>query len=203
MEENTYNNEFVFSLYQEDVLLGSKCIDSGMFHPLTRKNIDIREVLPYSIVRFQKVLSKDDYEYETEYSLGNGKSINFLGFVNREINKYNKNIRHTFKYRPKIAKHYIDDKIISGVECKIGLYINENPIVERIFHVNNFNPIVRYSTDVLDVLNDVFEDIIECIKKSDERNMWDDYDLINKRGLTINQIRDLPIRKRQNMLKYL
>jgi hypothetical protein len=41
------------------------------------------------------------------------------------------------------------------------------------------------------------------IKRNDVRNMWDDYDLINYRGLSINQIRELHPAKRNEMLRRL
>ena len=92
-------------------------------------------------------------------------------------------------------------KVIKGVECKIGLYINDNPIVERIFFVDGFNPIAKFSTDVVEEVVDTADRIFEHIKKSDIQNMWDDYDLINVRGLSINQIRELSHGKRAHLLR--
>ena len=50
---------------------------------------------------------------------------------------------------------------------------------------------------------DIAENIEAKIKKNDVRNMWDDYDLINYRGLSINQIRELHPAKRAEMLRRL
>ena len=89
------------------------------------------------------------------------------------------------------------------MECKIGFYINENPIVERIFYVDGFNPIARYSLDIVDAVREITREIRAKILASDEKNMWDDYDLINHRGMSINQIRELSTAKREELLRKL
>lgn len=188
------NNQFKFTLKQSDLLLYEKIFDADVFNPFTRYSIDIREVLPQSITKLQKILSKKRYDVTlNEYDL--------FHFYKNQLAMYPKDVRNDLEYKPKVSKHQIDDKVIKGVECKIGLYINDNPIVERIFFVDGYNPVARFSSDLLNVFQEISNDIFKSIKKADKRNMWDDYDLINYKGLSINQIRDLPLNKRKGMLR--
>lgn len=193
------NNQFRFSLYQEEVLLGEKVFDADIFNPFTRYSIDVRAILPQTITRLQKLLSRK--KYDVVFDVGGDKEYNLLQIARNIINSYPDKVRRSMIYNPKPAKHYIDDKIIRGVECKIGLYINNNPIVERMFYVDGFNPVVRYSVDVIDEVVWTTELILEHIKKVDIKNTWDDYDLINKRGLSITQIRELSSDKRAYLIR--
>lgn len=194
MNEKFYSNQFRFSLYQENVLLGEKAFSADVFNPFTRYSIDIRSLLPQAITKFQKVLSKKSYDvFANEYDL--------FGYQKRFLEKFPYEQRNLLRYNPKIARHQIDDKVIKGVECKIALYINDNPIVVRMFYVDGFNPIARYSIDVTDEVIDVADQIFELIKGDDIKNMWDDYDLINVKGFSINQIRELSLGRRTHLLK--
>lgn len=197
MSEN--NNQFRFSLYQEDILLCEKMFDADMFNPFTRYSVDIRSLLPQAITRFQRVLSKN--KYDVDFPMGGDGVHNLFDYYRKSA--YDKQIGEFFKYSPKVKEYDIDGKLIKGVECKLGFYINENPIVERIFYVDGFNPVSRFSVDVTYEVLSVGEMIIENIKNQDVRNMWDDYDLINKRGLSINQIRELHPHRRADMLRKL
>ena len=194
MNDRNYSNQFRFALYQEEVLLGEKMFDADVFNPFTRYSIDIRELLPQAITRFQKVLSKKKYDTQLhEYDL--------FAEQKKFLEQFPYEIRNALRYNPKPVRHEIEDKVIKGVECKIGLYINENPIVERIFYVDGFNSVARFSTDVLETVIYTADQIEEFIKKNDINNMWDDYDLINIKGLSINQIRELSPNKRAYLLR--
>ena len=199
MDENNHIKQFRFALYQEDVLLGEKIFDAEVFNPFTRHQIDIRNILPRAITKFQKLLSKK--RYDTEIEVGNGKSYELFRYVKELVDSYPSEYRRGMIYNPKTVKNYIEDKVIRGVECKIGLYIDENTIVERTFYVDGFNSIVRYSIDVIDGVVEVADQIKDQIKRVDMKNMWDDYDLINKRGLSIQQIRELSTNKRAYLLR--
>ena len=194
MSERNHNNEFRFSLYQEDVVLCEKVFDADVFNPFTRYSIDIRDILPQAITTLQKMLSKKRYEIQL-------CGYDLLRYNNRMIDLYPKEWHGGMRYNPKSVRHEIEDKVIKGVECKIGLYINDNPIVERIFYVDGFNPVARYSVDVMETVVDIVDTIERQIKRVDIKNMWDDYDLINKKGLTINQIRELPAKQRAYLLR--
>ena len=106
-------------------------------------------------------------------------------------------------YNPTPITQQIDDKIIHGVEFKFGLYINNNPIVERIFYVDSFNPISRWSVDIVETFVEITDSIVERIKKNDIKNIWDDYDLINRKGLTFLHVRELSLADRERLLNSL
>ena len=194
MIEKKYSKQFRFSLFQGDVLLAEKAFSADVFNPFTRNSIDIRELLPQAITKFQKILSKKQYHVHiNEYDL--------FGYQKSYLEKFPYEQRNLMRYDPKPVRHQIEDKLIKGVECKIELFINENPIVLRTFFVDGFNPIARYSVDVTDEVIEVADQIFELIRRNDIKNMWDDYDLINYKGLSITQIRELSPGKRAYLLR--
>ncbi len=71
--------------------------------------------------------------------------------------------------------------------------------MERVFYVDGFNPVARWSMDLIDVVCEVADGIFNQIRKNDIKNMWDDFDLISKKGMSINQIRELSPRKGRNI----
>lgn len=216
MNSSRNNNQFTFSLYQgnvdfniepenvetvfnEEVLLVEKVFDADVFNPFTRYSIDIRDILPHSITKLQKLLSKRNYD--TSLDVGNDVSIDFKTYNNALIKSYRNDWKKGLWYSPKSQRQVIDGKVIKGVPCRLGLYINDNPIVERIFYVDNFNPVVRYSMDVVYAVIDIVDEIFMQIRDSDVKNMWDDYDLINKKGYNINQIREMSHSKRAYLIR--
>jgi len=219
--ERVYNNVFRFTLhqgevvdgnFQPEVLLCEAMFDADNFNPFTRYSIDVRDILPRAITRIQKTLSRRSYDVvaqvgRVDLSDGSEDAVmheyDLYGYQQKMINSYPREWRNGMRYNPKAIVQKIEHKTIRGVPCKIGLYINENPIVEREFFVDGFNPVAKQSLDVKEVVTDIAELIEEKIKKNDIRNMWDDYDLINYRGLSINQIRELHPAKRAEMLRRL
>ena len=204
MNENEFSNLFKFSLTQGDVLLCEVMFDANKFNPFTRYSIDIRDILPCAITKLQKVLSRRSYEVIFDVGLDSDfeeKSYNLLKYHQMMISKYPEEFRNIMRYSPIPVVRKFKDKTIRGVECKIGLYINNNPIVERQFYVDGFNSVARHSLDVMYTVSDIMEIIRNKIKRNDIKNMWDDYDLINMKGLSITQIRELSIGKRQFLLR--
>lgn len=207
MNEKEHNNMFRFSLHQGDVLLCEKMFDADKFNPFTRYSIDVRDILPRAISRIQKTLSKRNYDVIADVGItdvgSEEVSYDLFRYRQKVINSYPKEWRKGMYYSPEIIIQHIENKTIRGVPCKLGLYINENPIVEREFFVDGFNPVARMSLDILYVVTEIADNIFNKIKKNDIKNMWDDYDLINYRGLSINQIRELHPAKRGEMLRRL
>jgi hypothetical protein len=194
------NNKFRFSLYQEDVLLCEEMFDADQFNPLTRYSIDIRDILPRAITKLQKVLSKKNYDTAVS------DELDLYQYNQKMINAYPYEQRYAMKYNPKSITYQVvdsngDNKTIKGVECKIGFYINEKPIVERVFYVDGFNPVSRLSLDVVEVVDEIIDQIFSKIKSSDLKNIWDDYDLINVGGYSINEIRDFTYSRRNDILR--
>jgi hypothetical protein len=210
MSEKEYNNVFRFSLHQGNVLLCEKVFDADKFNPFTRYSIDIRDILPRAITKLQKTLSKRSYDVVAEIgrldmSVPESENAIYDLYAYRQdmINLYPQQYRNEMRYNPAPVVQQIEEKTIRGVECKIGFYINDNPIVERLFYVDGFNPVARWSLDLTNAVVEITDTIFEKIKRSDIKNMWDDYDLINYRGLSINQIRELSTSKREEMLRKL
>jgi len=200
-KKEEHGNIFRFSLHQGETLLCESMFDADKFNPFTRYSIDVRDILPRAITRIQKTLSRRSYDVVAE--VGEGKSIDLFAYRQGMINSYLEQYRTEMHYNPESITQQIEEKTIRGVPCKIGLYINQNPIVEREFYVDGFNPIALVSVDIVEVVTDIAELMETKIKKNDIRNMWDDYDLINYRGLSINQIRELHPAKRAEMLRRL
>jgi len=210
MNEKEHSNEFKFSLFQENILLCEKAFNADQFNPFTRYSIDIRDILPRAITRLQKTLSKRNYDVIAEVgrldmSIPDSENYEYdlYGYHQEMISRYSMEYRNSMRYNPTPIIQQIEEKTIKGVECKIGFYINNNPIVERLFYVDGFNPVARWSLDLTDAVTDIADAIYSKIKKCDIKNMWDDYDLINYRGLSINQIRELSSSKREEMLRKL
>lgn len=208
MNDKDYNNTFRFVLRQGNLLLCEKIFDADKFNPLTRYSIDIRDILPRAITKLQKTLSKK--RYDTMFEVGRintdiKDSENYFydlyHYTQNIIDSYPIEIKNNLRYNPLVITQQIEDKTIKGVECKIGFYINTYPIVERVFYVDGYNPICRWSVDVVDAVVEITDAIFDKIKDTDIKNMWDDYDLINVRGLSINQIRELSFSKRCEMLR--
>jgi len=208
MNDKDYNNTFKFVLRQGNLLLCEKIFDADKFNPFTRYSIDIRDILPRAITKLQKILSKKKYDILFEVgridtSIKNSANhyYDLYHHTQNIIDSYPQQIKNNLRYNPQTIIQQIDDKTIKGVECKIGFYINENPIVERVFYVDGYNPVSRWSVDVVNSVVEITDVISDKIKESDIKNMWDDYDLINIRGLSINQIRELSFSKRCEMLR--
>lgn len=190
MADLDHNKTFRFSLHQEDILLYEKGFDANQISPHTRNFIDIRSSLYDAIKKMQKLLSQSLYV--------NGS--NYYDYMKNIINSYPKDIKELMKYDPKEKIKLVDDREFKGVECRFSLSINDNLIVERYFYVENFNPVVRWSRDLVETMNKLVDDIFQDIVKKDCFNIWDDYDIIKRTGMTIIQVREMPLRERKRWL---
>jgi hypothetical protein len=166
-------------------------------------------VLPRVITKLQKTLSRRSY---ITFKLKNdsdapelelNREYDYYGYRQKMVSAYPKEKREGMYYNPQPIVQQIEEKTIRGVECKIGFYINNKPIVERMFYVDGFNPIARWSVELIDEVCDTANIIKNKILHTDVKNMWDDYDLINIKGLSITQIRELSPSKREEMLRRL
>ena len=195
MIEKDYNNEFRFTLTQGDVKLCERVFDADEYNPFTRYTVDIRDILPKIIKTLQKTLSKKSYETKFD------ENLDLFQYNQKMINTYNVKDRQYMRYNPLTITQKIEDRVIKGVECKIGLYINDKTIVERFFYVNEFNPVCRWSFDIVNVIDMVVNGFIkDKLVTADRKNIWDDSDLINKLGFTINQIREFSVGERYGHL---
>ena len=209
MSEKVYENVFRFSLYQGNNVICEKVFTADKFNPVSRYSVDIREIIPSIVTRLQRTLSQKFYETTFYHDKRDDDGLlyseilyDFIGYKQNLINQMKAKYPETvFEKIPQSVKQVISDKIIEGVECKFGLYINDNPIVERLFYVNGYNPIAKSSIDLVYVIEDICDKIFEYLKKIDVKHMWDDYDLINKYSMSIYQIRELPKNKREDLIR--
>ncbi|MBW2998845.1 hypothetical protein KY321_04870 [Candidatus Woesearchaeota archaeon] len=186
-------NYFKFVLYQGDTVINTRIFDADNFNPLTRYSVDIRNLIPSINQRLQKTLS--------------GKNLSY-GDSNYDYIRHYKDCRDAFGKtptdntleKPPYKVQIINERQIKGVECRFGLYINNNPIVERDFYVDGYNPATRFSTELTSVIKNICEDIFHNIKSNDIKNMWDDYYLIRNYGLSSQQLRDLSFKRRKEMV---
>jgi hypothetical protein len=198
MTEKEHENIFKFSIYQGKNALSERIFSADTFNPVIRYSVDIRPIISEIIQRLQVTLSRRNLNFN---------KIDEEAHVPYDFIKEYKNVCESFNLKPvKLKKPYyhvkeINGKTIKGTECKFGLYMNNNPIVERDFYVDQYNPAVRFSYEIIEVTRDIVKDIVDFLKQTDTNHMWDDYGLIHTYGIYINQIRELSNRKREELLK--
>jgi len=198
MSEKIHENIFKFGLYQGTQPIVEKIFSADIYNPVIRYSVDIRDMIPIIISKLQKTLSRRNIQFI--YDIGNGKSYDLLSLYKKTLDIKVEGYENKLS-KPIVVNQFINKKTITGVECKFGLYINENPIVERNFYVDNYNPASRFSTDIIEVVNEIVDDINLSLKTSDVNHMWADYDLIKVYGIYIHQIRELPRALREEMIK--
>lgn len=193
MQENleTKNNNFKFVIEQNGSVVTERIFSADVFNPIIRYSVDIRDIIPSITQKLQEIMSSNDLTYQTHgYDLVENYE-NLVDYYNVSENKL---------VVPKYVKYTHKNKKIRGVECKFGLYMNNNPIVERKVYVDNYNPKSRFSQEIVDFTNEVVDEIHNSLKTLDEEQMWGDYILINTFGLFQNQIRELSKEKRKEMI---
>ena len=103
-------NVFRFSLYQENILFCEKMFDADQFNPFTRYSINIKKMLPATITKFQKVLSKR--KYDVVIDVGENKEYDLLNEYKSKLNLYPKDVKDSLKYSP-------ETKVSTGAELRI------------------------------------------------------------------------------------
>lgn len=186
-------NEFKFTLTQGDVKLFERTFDGNQFSLHTRSYIDIRKILPSSINQLQKVLSKNGYNTKisvdsdsttADGKLIKGKYYNLFGEYIKNIDSFPISLRKELEYNPEPVSFKVnantsrgtESMTIRGVECKIVLYRNDIPIVERLFYVDRFNPVARWSLDLTNTCDYIVDDIFNIITRIDSAYLWSEYD---------------------------
>jgi hypothetical protein len=202
MENKEHENMFKFGLYQDDETIIETLFSADVFNPVVRYSVDIREDIFSIIVRLQKALSRRNISHKIDFGQ---TSYDFL-----EYYKNLTEIEHTklngkpFNEKLKLKKRSnqtVNGKTYTGIQFKFGLYINNNPIVERDFYVEGYNPSSRFSIELSETVDDIAQEINLKLKNQDISHMWDDYDLIYAYGLHINQIREFSNKRRDMMLE--
>lgn len=195
-EEKRVENNFKFGLYLRGEKIYERIFSADIYNPVVRYSVDIRENIPSIISSIQEVLQSKNLTFKNQINNANTK----------EYYKHICNINKMHPIKLFVPQPYKDkDETKSkfqgkGTEFKFGVYINTNPIVERNFWVDDYNPESRFSNELTETLNDVVAYLKSYLKKSDVNHMWNDYDLINIYELTIQKVRDLSKEKRAEYL---
>jgi hypothetical protein len=194
---NRSDNNFKFSVYVNNDVIAERIFSADYFNPVVRYSVDIRDQIPTIVSGLEKALSTSPESINTNlmgYDLYSSyKTI--LDGVQETKFVYDGKLS-----KPRSVKRTFGKKTVRGVECKFGLYINENTIVERNFYVEDYNPAARFSPEINEIVTDVCQYIHNYLKDKDVNNIWEDYDLINTYGFYINQIRELSRGKRSELL---
>lgn len=195
-ENKNYETEFNFKVFQGENLLIESIFPTSAtnFHPLTRNFVDIREQIPNISNRLHKVLSlhDDDLVFE-DYD------VNLKARYINTFKLFNNNFKNSILAEQIEGTFTFKDNVFNGVPCRFGLYINDNPIVERDFYVKNYNPNVRVSFNLYYLVEEIVVELYDELLKIDKKNIWDDYTLINKMNFSFQQIREFS-RERRNIL---
>jgi len=192
-EEKRVENNFKFGLYLRGEKIYERIFSADLYNPVVRYSVDIRENIPSIISSIQEVLQSEN--------------LTFTNFQNVNTKDYYKHICNINKMHPIklfVPQPYRDEVKTKyqgkGTEFKFGVYINTNPIVERNFYVDKYNPEARFSNQLPELLDEIVEYLQNYLKRSDVNHMWNDYDLINTYELTIQKVRELSKEKRAEYL---
>jgi hypothetical protein len=203
-EEKKMENNFKFGVYLRNEKIYERIFSADIYNPVVRYSVDIRDKIPTIISNLQAQLSmnssninfnhipdteSDGFEFETMAYYKHICKINRMQPIKLFVPTVNKD--------SSLPKSKYQGR---GTEFKFGVYINANPIVERNFYVENYNPETRFSSEFYSLLNDIVDYLCSYLKKSDFNHMWDDYDLINTYDLKIQQVRELSKDKREEFL---
>jgi hypothetical protein len=195
--EKKHVNVFKFGLYQNNEPVIERSFSADNYNPVIRYSVDIRDRISEIISKLSKTLSRKSLSYGQ------------LGYNN--LDWYTKQVLRDKGKRRQSNKLQVPDTVrfkkgtieFYGVPFRIGLYINNHPIVERDFGVSDYNPSARFSRELIELINCIVADIETHLYRVDINHMWDDWYIINTYGLNIGQIRELSKEKRLNLLKNL
>lgn len=208
-DDKKVENNFKFGVYLGKEKIYERIFSADLYNPVVRYSVDIRDKIPTIISNLQLALSTPSEDLSFNLALRDN-----LG----NINEYYHDTKEYYKHICKINRmHPIklfvpkQNKIDpaspkakyqgKGTEFKFGVYINANPIVERNYYVEDYNPESRFSNEFYDLLNDIVEYLQAYLEKSDRNHMWNDYDLIATYGFnSIQPVRELSKERREELL---
>jgi len=195
--EKKHQNLFKFGLYQNNEPVMERIFSADNYNPVVRYSVDIRDRISDIISKLSKTLSRKSLSY-------NLQDYNNLDWYRNHVKHDEpKKVIYNKLKQPEIVKFKKGSQEFYGAQLRIGLYINNHPIVERDFGVIDYNTSARFSKELLDLINNIVSDIQNHLYNVDLKHMWDDYDIINTFGLNIGQIRELSKQKRQDLLRNL
>lgn len=200
--EKKQENNFKFGLYLRGEKIFERIFSADLYNPVVRYSVDIRSKIPSIIENIQNVLQSNKLTFTTSFNNEDGDVIDYN---TKNYYKHICKINGMAPIKLFVPKNFSKDRDgqqkakypSKGTEFKFGVYINQNPIVERNFYVDNYNPDARFSNELTEILNDIVDYLTSTLKSSDVNHMWDDYDLIKTYELNIQQVRDLSKSKQE------
>ena len=207
-EVKKQENNFKFGLYLRGEKIFEKVFSADIYNPVVRYSVDIRDRIPTIIESIQKVLQSRELTFDASFFNEKGGVVKF-GYNTKNYYRHICKINRMHPIKLFVPMNYSKDKDgqqkqkfqSKGTEFKFGVYINTNPIVERNFYVDNYNPDARFSNELPEVLNEIVDYLTSYLKKSDVNHMWNDYDLITTYELNIQQVRELSKDRREEFLR--
>lgn len=198
-KQETKENNFKFGLFLRSDKVYEKLFSADLYNPVVRYSVNIREMIPKIVLSLQTTLQtkSKDLNFVDKFGYNSLDEYKRLCDIN-DLDYYKLKVPTNFPKTNHGGKPYM---MRGGTEFKFGLYINHNTIVERNFYVDNYNPESRFSTQLMDVINVIVENISTHLKHSDLNHMWDDYKIINTYGLNIQQVRELSKERREELLR--
>jgi len=201
MEERKQENNFKFGIYLRNEVIAERIFSADQYNPVVRYSVNIREMIPSIISDIQTVLQSGSLDLTFENNDGWSSALNYYKML-CDVNdlsyfKLKVPAQHQ-KNNPVSGKPY---PMKGGTEFKFGLYINHNPIVERNFYVDNYNPEARFSIELMKTVREIVKNLANHLAKTDKNQMWDDHTLINVFDLNIQQVRELSRERREELLK--
>lgn len=195
---NEQSNNFIFSFYINDELINTRSFSADVYNPNVRYSVNIRDMIPSIIYRLQNTMSQKEGEYY--YNDGDGG----LSLID-DIMVYNMSLGYDIyeKFQVKNKEFSVGNKKLSGVSAKFVLYINDNTIVERIFAIRGYNPKMRYSNELIELMRDIVEEIQLYLKDQDIKYLWNDYLIKDKYNMNNQMVRNMSSEKRERIISNL
>jgi len=197
--DNTTNfcNHYKFGVYVNNQMINERIFSGDEYNQVVKYQIDLRPIINDIQRSIKNVLSSKSLTYKfNEYNTLKYFTNNNIGYDNID------NIEETSITINKKTNGKDIKKTYTGVEVKIGFYLNTNPIFERSVYVSNYNPKARFSVEFHETIQDIVNDIKTKIKSDDMTLMWEDFDLMNNYGFAhISQVRELSTDERNRLLK--
>lgn len=179
---------YKFGLYIGNHIVSERIFDADVYNPANRYKVELRPLSQRIIAEFRNILSTPN------------QYLNFKASVGVDVNKQ----RRT--YRLNEYNYAFDNEDVSGEAFKYALKIsdsskeNDDFVIERNFAAKNFNRNSLNSLNIVQKVDDWAYDIQDIIKRKDESQMWDEYELLNKTQLNISDIRNLSVDAKEELL---
>lgn len=92
-------------------------------------------------------------------------------------------------------------EFVEELQFDFAFYLNENYIIQRKFTVFNFNPETFMSEEFIKVNNEICNVIKNHIKKGDIQNQYNEYEIMEKHGMSYNDLKVLSQEEKRKLLR--